>query len=123
MTNNIMVFELDSINQASKFGIAGSKAAAIKEITGMIRSALVFSGELLVTDSMLLDGFYFQEIGPHGLASELGVSSPGMDGKNRKPIWKPNSQHCPRALAQIPIVATRTDQVLRAKNVRCPWRG
>lgn len=69
-----MIFELDSINQASKFGTDASKSATVKEITGMIRSALVFSGEILVTDSMLLDGLYFQEIGPHGLASELGVS-------------------------------------------------
>lgn len=74
MDKRIMVAELDSIAQQEVFDAATDRAAAVRAISGWLRSALVLSGRILVTDSMLLDGRYFMELGPEGVARELGAS-------------------------------------------------
>lgn len=53
---------------------AGDFVSAERELTGMIRTAILLSETLLVTDSMLLDGAYFLSVGPEGLAHRLGLA-------------------------------------------------
>lgn len=75
LTSRVLVLELDSVRQAERFRAAESPQQAIREITGMIRMALLVSEHILITDSMLIDGVYFAHMPPEDLAAALGVHS------------------------------------------------
>ncbi|WP_311243188.1 hypothetical protein [Microbacterium sp. WCS2018Hpa-23] len=70
--SRMLISELDSPAQRDRF--TGDARQAITELTGMLRIAMLISGEVLVTDAMLLDGEYFMTLGPAGVLRELGGS-------------------------------------------------
>lgn len=70
--DRVLVFELDSVRQKERFEALGPQQA-IREITGMIRAALLLSERLNITDTMLFDGVYFAHMPPSKLAAALGV--------------------------------------------------
>ena len=76
MYQRIMVAELDSIAQQEIFDSATDRAAAVGSLPGWLRGALVPSGRIPVTDSILPDGRYFIKLGPEGVAGELGGLHP-----------------------------------------------
>ncbi|WP_235780596.1 hypothetical protein [Sinomonas notoginsengisoli] len=69
-----MIAEFDSLAQWDTLERAASPSAAIAELTGMLRIALALSGRVLITESMLLDGWYFLRLGPHGVTAQLGLA-------------------------------------------------
>lgn len=73
LRSTVMILELDSVRQAEYFDKAAHPLEAVSKITGMIRTALLVSEELTITDSMLLDGMYFAHMPPQQLAQALGV--------------------------------------------------
>ncbi len=76
--SRVLLLDLDSVKQSERLGpliqhdSAGLKQA-ICDIMGMIRTALLVSDELLITDSMLLDGIFFALHSPTELAIALDV--------------------------------------------------
>lgn len=72
--DRIMVAELDSIAQWDLVSSYQAPSQAVTEMSGMLRAALVLGGRVLVTDSMLLDGWYFLSLGPQGVAQQLGLA-------------------------------------------------
>jgi len=70
----MLVAELDSLEQATRYADShGRVHTAERDLTGMIRTAVLLSETLLVTDSMLFDGAYFMAVGPEGLMHRLGL--------------------------------------------------
>lgn len=70
----MLVAELDSLEQATRYlNSNGRIHNAERELTGMIRTAVLLSETLLITDSMLFDGAYFMAVGPEGLMHRLGL--------------------------------------------------
>lgn len=68
-----MILELDSTRQARRF-LQFGVTAAVAQLTGMIRAALLISDRILVTDAMILDGLYFAHMPPEALAQALGMA-------------------------------------------------
>lgn len=73
VATRILIAELDSLAQATRFADRGARAATV-ELTGMLRLGMLVSGDILITDAMLLDGAYFLSLGPEGLLRELGAA-------------------------------------------------
>ncbi|MEO6200896.1 MAG: hypothetical protein ABIX44_07020 [Cryobacterium sp.] len=69
-----LIDELDSLQQARAYSGKGGITQTIAEaqILGMIRTGVLLSEHVLITDSMLLDGVFFLSIGPTELAARLG---------------------------------------------------
>lgn len=51
-----------------------SHRLATEEITGMLRVGRLISGNIYVTDAMVLDGMYFMSLGPAGVLRALGAN-------------------------------------------------
>lgn len=68
----MLISELDSPAQRERFD--RDPRDAITQLTGMLRIGMLISGDVLVTDAMLLDGEYFMTLGPEGVLRELGGS-------------------------------------------------
>jgi hypothetical protein len=77
--NRVLIAELDSVAQRALHDGLG-RADAEHALVGVLRAAHLLSGTILVTDSMLLDSHFFTAVGPHELATRLGVAS------NRLPL-------------------------------------
>lgn len=69
----VLIAELDSIIQCEAYGEGIPPALVSARYVGMIRTALVLSEQLLITDSMLLDGTFFAQYSPFELALLLGA--------------------------------------------------
>ncbi|MBM7829676.1 hypothetical protein JOE59_000381 [Agromyces cerinus] len=69
----ILIAELDSMAQRARFD-SRADATAIRELTGMVRTAYLLSDRIVVTDAMLLDGIYFMHMTPDRIAVALGVA-------------------------------------------------
>ncbi|SDK43879.1 hypothetical protein SAMN05216282_10657 [Cryobacterium psychrotolerans] len=69
-----LIGELDSVEQSHAYAGVGVAAQTIAEarILGMIRTGVLLSENVLITDSMLLDGVFFLSVGPTELAARLG---------------------------------------------------
>ncbi|GAA5035639.1 hypothetical protein ACFQRL_01040 [Microbacterium fluvii] len=76
--SRVLVLELDSVQQAARFDKAPSVEAAVHELTGIVRTALLLADRITVTDSMLFDGVYFAHMPPDALAQALGVHSSAL---------------------------------------------
>ncbi|MGW8484252.1 hypothetical protein ACWGJP_14060 [Microbacterium sp. NPDC055903] len=75
--SRVLIAELDSPAQAERFREGEDARQAITELTGMLRTGMLISGTVLVTDAMVLDGAYFVRLGPDGVLRELGVAGTG----------------------------------------------
>lgn len=71
-TSEVLVLEFDSVNQAMRFDLQPPRQA-INQLTGMLRSALLVSERVILTDSMVLDGTYFGFMSPSRVAMALGT--------------------------------------------------
>ncbi len=69
----ILIAELDSMAQRARFD-SRPDATALRELTGMVRTAYLLSDRIVVTDAMLLDGIYFMHMTPDRIAVALGVA-------------------------------------------------
>lgn len=78
LRSRVLVLELDSIRQADRFADADSVEDAVTELTGVIRTALLLTDRISVTDSMLFDGTYFAHMPPDALAQALGVHASAL---------------------------------------------
>lgn len=69
-----LIGELDSLEQAQAYSGTDGVTQTIAEarILGMIRTGVLLSENVLITDSMLLDGVFFLSVGPTELAARLG---------------------------------------------------
>lgn len=79
--SRLLLLELDSVRQAERLGPslcrhqgAEPLADAVRDLVGMIRTSLMIADQLLVTDSMILDGAFFALVPPSHLAEALGCS-------------------------------------------------
>lgn len=72
--SRVLIAELDSPAQHDRFATREARDA-IAELSGMLRIGMLISGDVLVTDAMILDGSYFITLGPEGILRELGASS------------------------------------------------
>lgn len=78
LPSRVLLLELDSVRQAKRLGplMAPGEAKELKDalagMVGMIRTALMVADELIVTDSMILDGLVFLHMPPTQLAESLG---------------------------------------------------
>lgn len=77
-----LIGEFDSTEQFAIFDETRSApdapmqpARAIRRLTGLLRTGLLVSDVVYLTDAMIFDGPYFAEIGPEDLGRELGMSS------------------------------------------------
>lgn len=73
MGESVLVFGLDSMEQARVFRAHPAPVAACDALVGQIRAALLFNETVLLTDAMVLDGELFRRLDPHAMAAALGV--------------------------------------------------
>lgn len=78
MHDFVLINEFDSVEQERLFRemtLAGTDLAQIEShFVGLLRMGLILCHEVVVTDSMLLDGRFFQLVSPHDLELRLGIS-------------------------------------------------
>lgn len=74
---SVLIAEFDSIAQARAMRPTSDRTVAqsIARLSEQLRVGLMLSERLVVTDAMLLDGKYFQALGPMGVLAELGMSA------------------------------------------------
>ncbi|NLS11074.1 hypothetical protein HGQ17_13930 [Nesterenkonia sp. MY13] len=70
----IMIADLDSVAQRDRLNQLTTRAQFEDETLAQIRTSLIISGKLLVTDAMLLDGAFFVHYTPRNLAHALGMA-------------------------------------------------
>ena len=73
----LLVSEFDSPFQAAAWHAArddGALPAARHRFVGVLRLAALLADDLLVTDAQLLDGTFFLDLGPIGVAAALGLA-------------------------------------------------
>lgn len=70
----VLIAELDSPIQRERYATGTSVANTSQEFVGMLRTAMLLAEEIVVTDSMLLDGEFFARTDPSELAALLGAS-------------------------------------------------
>ena len=76
LARRIFLTELDSVAMRRLHDDSTDPSRAMARVVGALRVAHLIGGEILVTDSMLLDSRFFTTVGPRDLATLLG-SPPG----------------------------------------------
>ena len=74
-TNRVLVQDADSISQRSAYEREQSEPeySWLEDYAGQFRTAILYSKNLLLTDSQIFDGPVLLELGPRGLAEMLGT--------------------------------------------------
>lgn len=72
-----LVVDLDSVRQADLW-LAQGRGEAVERLRAMVRTAVLLTDEIIVTDAQLLDGVFFLDLGPDGIAAALGLA-PGAE--------------------------------------------
>lgn len=76
---SLLIADFDSVEQRDFFACSANDpttlSTTITRLTGLLRTALLLSEVVCLTDMMIFDGAYFARIGLHDLGRELGMSS------------------------------------------------
>jgi hypothetical protein len=78
----VLINEFDSVEQSkliaemTKNGLTPAQTEA--HFVGLLRLGLILCREVVITDSMLLDGAFFQMVGPRELEHRLGLSGQSL---------------------------------------------
>lgn len=73
LDQRILVSDFDAVHQADSWRRLGAQEAMIR-LTSALRTAVLLGDVVTIDRNQLLDGIYFLSLGPHGIASALGLA-------------------------------------------------